>query len=246
MAATTDFIEELMKRRYLSAAIAALAIGAAACSSTSSGEGELTEFSSVMVTMTGGSIQIQRTTGPAEWTAEATYSGEKPDFAPKVVDGTLVVDDGCGATSGCSVDYLISVPETTEVQVTGGSADVTIRSISAPVTVDTGSGVVFLNTVKGPISIVTGSGNIIGTRLEAASASFTSESGNIDVAFERVITDLTVDTESGNITAQLAGESYNLDVSAGGAVDLKIEDDDTSTNTIVLNTETGDLKVYKQ
>ena len=66
------------------------------------------------------------------------------------------------------------------------------------------------------------------------------------MAFERIITNLTVDTTSGNITAQLAGDSYNLEVDAGGATDLKIDDDETSTNVVTLTTETGDLTVYKQ
>jgi hypothetical protein len=236
-----------MNRRLL-IAVAALAVFAASCSgSTTDADGDITEpFTQIVVTAGAGDVQIERTTGTPGWLAEASYSGDVPDFTPTVVDGVLIVDEGCTGT-GCSVDYLLSIPETTPVIVTTGSGDVTITSISASVDVETGSGVVFLNTVKGTIEVVTGSGDILGTKLEAATASFESGSGAIDVAFELIISDLTVETGSGNVTAQLAGDDYNLDVETGsGSIDLKIDDNDASTNMVKMKTGSGDLRVYKQ
>ena len=238
-----------MHRRFLITTVAAVAVIAASCStSTTSSDGNISEpFTKVVVNAIGGSVQIERTTGTPEWLAEVSYSEALPDFEPKVEEGVLIVDDGCSGYEGdCAVDYLIQVPEGTEVEATTVSADVTITNISAAVTVSSTSGVIFLNTVKGDISVDTVSGDILGTKLEAATAAFDSTSGDIDVAFERIITNLTVDTTSGNITAQLAGDSYNLEVDAGGARDLKIDDDETSTNLVTLTTETGDLTVYKQ
>ncbi len=197
--------------------------------------------------MSGGSVQIESTRGTPEWLAEVSYSGDEPDFAPRVVDGVLIVDDGCDDSEDCSVDYLISVPEDTKVVATTDSADVTVTEISAPVTVTTTSGIVFLNTVEGEISVETESSDIIGTKLEASSATFNSSTGDIDVAFERVIADLIVSTGTGNITAQLAGDSYNLTAEAGsGSTDIKIDSDETSTNIVSLRTESGDITVYKQ
>jgi hypothetical protein len=245
--AATPPSEEKMKRRLV-IGIAALAAAAAACSGAASGEGEIIEdFDTVVVNVSGGSVQIERSRGTPDWLAEASYSGDEPDFAPRVEEGVLIVNDGCGGLGSCTVDYLISVPEGTAVTVTADDADVTITEISAAVTITTGSGVVFLNTVKGPISVGTESGDVIGTKLEASSASFNSSSGDIDVAFERVIADLIVATGSGNVTAQLAGNSYNLTVDAGtGSTDVKIESDETSNNIVSLRTESGEITVYKQ
>ena len=95
--------------------------------------------------------------------------------------------------------------------------------------------------------VETGSSDILGTKLEAARATFNSGTGNIDVAFELIIADLMATTDAGNVTAQLAGGPYNLDLETGsGSIDRKIDDDDTSTNEVSLRTKTGDLTVYKQ
>lgn len=238
-----------MKRRRLPTALAVLVVLAAACSTTTSDAdaGVDEPFTRVIVTTGAGDVVIQRTTRTPEWSAQASYSGEKPDFAPRVVNGELIVDEACDGLSSCSVDYVLSVPEGTEVVARTGSGDVTIVSISAAVDVTTVSGVVFLNTVKGTIAVETDSGDILGTKLEAARATFKSNTGNVDVAFELIIADLIVDTGTGNVTAQLAGGPYNLDASTGsGSVDFKIDDDDTATNMIVLKTGSGDLIVYKQ
>ena len=201
----------------------------------------------MIVNTDGGDVQIERTTGTPEWLAEATYSGEKPDFEPRVVDGELIANEGCKGTGECSVAYLLSVPEGTEVVARTASGDVTITSISAAVDIETASGVVFLNTVKGIITVTSASGDILGTKLEAATATFTSASGNIDVAFEAIISNLVAETGSGNVTAQLAGESYNLDLDIGsGALDLSIDDDDTSIYMVRLKTSSGDITIYKQ
>ena len=239
-----------MKTRRLLSAIAVLAVAAASCSTTTTEKSGTIDdaFTRVVVSGSSGRIQIERTTGTPEWLAEASYSGNEPDFVPTVVNGELIVDDSCSgfAIGDCTVDYLLSVPEGTEVSVLTGSGDVTVTSISAAVDIETGSGVVFLNTVKGPINVSTGSGDILGTKLETAAASFTAGSGSIDVAFERIVADLNAETGSGNVTAQLPDASYNLVAETGsGSLDLKISDDDTSTNMIVLRTGSGDLTIYK-
>lgn len=236
-----------MQRLFLTL-VALSVLVVASCGGAVDADGEITDpFTRVVVTAGEGTIQIERTSGTPEWIAEASYSGEEPDFVPRVVEGELIVDEGCGEREGCSVDYLISVPEGTEVFARTGSGDVTITEISASVDIATESGVVFLNTVKGDILVATGSADIVGTRLEATTARFISGSGNIDVSFERVVADLAAETGSGNVTAQLAGGPYNLDVETGsGGIDLKVDDDDTATNTVVLKTGSGDLTVYEQ
>jgi hypothetical protein len=240
--------EETMNHRHWAAAVVLLAVFAAACSTTTDeADGEIGEsFARVLVEVGSGDVQVERTTGPAEWLAEAKYSGDRPDFSPRVVEGDLVVDDGCAGRDGCSVRYRISVPEGTEVVARSSSGDISVTSISAPVDVESASGTVFLNTVKGAIVVTTASGDIIGTKLESAAASFSSSSGSIDVAFEVAIADLTVETDSGNLTAQLAGDDYDFDIEAGGSIDLKIDDDDASTNKVVLRAASGDITVYKQ
>lgn len=237
-----------MKIRAFLGALAALAIVAAACSTGSvEADERITDtFTRVVVQVGAGDVTVERTTGRSEWFATADFSGDRPAFEPRVVDGELIVDDGCDSAD-CSVLYTIRVPEGVQVTARSGSGDVTVTEIEGAVSVETGSGTVFLNTVKGLITVETGSGDIVGTRLEAATATFEAGSGNIDVAFENIIASLFVETGSGNVTAQLAGGPYNLDAATGsGSTDFKIDDDDTSPNVVTLKTGSGDLTVYKQ
>ena len=204
-------------------------------------------FTRVVITVGSGDVTVQQTTGPSEWFASASFSGDKPPFEPKVIEGVLIVSDGCDPSSDCSALYTINVPKSSEVTASSGSGDITIVGIEAPVDVHTDSGTVFLNTVLGEIHVHTNSGNIVGTRLEASSATFIATSGNIDVSFENVIANLTVETDTGNVTAQLAEGPYNLNTDAdSGSTDIKINDDDTAPNMVSLSTGSGDLTVYRQ
>lgn len=238
-----------MKGRRLPIAVVGLALLAAACSAAEIGaDGDISDpFTRVVVASESGDIQILRATGAVSWEARAAYSGSEPDIEPTVVDGELIVDAGCAGRDDCTVEYFLSVPEDTEVVVRTRSGDVTVTEISAAVTVETESGIVFLNTVKGEIEVTTGSGDIIGTKLEAFSAHFTSNTGRIDIAFEAIITDLTAETGTGDVTAQLAGGPYNLDAETGsGKTDIKVADDDTAPYSAYLRTLSGDLTVYEQ
>jgi hypothetical protein len=238
-----------MKVRAMLAGLAALAVLGAACSASSSEATARIDdpFTHIVVRVGAGDVTVERTTGRTEWFATADFSGDRPAFEPIVVDGELIVDDGCDGLDGCSVRYTVRVPANTTVDAASASGDVTVTELNGTVSVVTTSGTVFLNTVNGTIAVEGGSGDIVGTKLVAANASFTSASGNIDVAFENVIPDLTVETGSGNITAQLADGSYNLDtLTESGTIDTKIDDTDTSANIIVLKTGSGNLTVYRQ
>ncbi len=238
-----------MKGHRLPIALAGLALLAAACSTTTrEADGEISEpFTRVVVVSEAGDIQIQRATGAVSWEARAAYSGSAPQIEPTVVDGELIVDAGCDGADDCSVEYFLLVPENTEVVVRTGSGDVTVAEISAAVTVETESGIVFLNTVKGEIEVTTASGDIIATKLEAFSARFTSDTGRIDVAFEAIITDLRVESGTGDVIAQLASGPYNLDAETGsGKTELKVADDDTAPYVAYLRTLSGDLTVYER
>ena len=238
-----------MNVRRILMPIAILTVIAAACSTTTSeSEGTIDEpFTRVVVTVGSGDVVVQRTTGSPEWFATADYTGARPSYEPVVAGTDLIVADDCETSSECSVTYTILVPEGTEVTATGGSGAITVKEITAAVSVANGSGTVFLDTVNGGISVTTGSGDIIGTKLVAAEATFDSASGSIDVAFENVIPALTIDTTSGDVKAQLAGGPYNLETETGaGNTDLKVDDDDNATNMVSLKTGSGDVTVYKQ
>jgi len=238
-----------MKVKALVTGLAALAMLGAACSATTSeANARIDEpFNRVVIRVGEGSVTVERTTGRVEWFATADFAGERPAFDPVVVDGELIVDDGCSGAEDCSVRYTILVPENTTVTATSGSGDVTVRQLIGNVSVDAGAGTVFLDTVNGTVAVTTGSGDILGAKLVAASASFVSSSGNIDVAFENVIPDLVVQTGSGNVTAQVPEGPYNIDaVTDSGATDFKIDDTDSAPNTIMLRTGSGNLTVYRQ
>jgi len=236
------------KGTFLLAALAALAVLAAAC--TPAGptfEQEFEGITGVVLNTTKGNVTIngadQTTT---QVTAAASFS-DAEQFDIRVEGGLLIIGHDCGAASSCSVDYVLTLPEATPVEVTTVEANVTVSDVKAFVAVTTTSGNTFVRRIEGNIVVGTGTGQITGTQNRSATASFTaSEESDISVSFDQLIEQLRVDTERGDVTLQLIGGPYSLEVDQGaGSVDIKIEISETSPNNVSVRTGRGNIKLFQ-
>ena len=236
--------------RPLSALIVGVALLAAACGSASeTTEIEITDsFDTGVIQIDSGDVVVLgNNDGITTIEATLSYSGTAPEVTADVVDGGLVVGHTCAGSDECSVDYSISLPESTALVVEVGEGNLTVTSIKAELSATTGAGEIFLNTIEGPaIMAQSGNGFVFGTQMKAPQASFTAAEGDIDVSFDDVIEELSVATEKGDITVQLEGGPYAFDITADGSVNNKVDASDTATNTVVLRTASGDVEVFPQ
>jgi hypothetical protein len=236
--------------RPLSALIVGLALLAAACGSASeTTEIEITDsFDTGVIRIDSGDVVVLgNNDGITTIEATLSYSGTAPEVTADVVDGGLVVGHTCAGSDECSVDYNISLPESTALVVDVCEGKLTVTSMKAELSATTGAGELFLNTIEGPAIVAqSGDGFVFGTQMKTPQASFTAAEGDIDVSFDDVIEELSVATEKGDITVQLEGGPYAFDITADGSVNNKVDASDTATNTVVLRTASGDVEVFPQ
>jgi len=236
--------------RPLSALIVGLALLAAACGSSSeTTEIEITDsFEAGVIRIDSGDVVVLgNDDGITTIEATLSYSGTAPEVTAEVVDGGLVVGHTCAGGDECSVDYNISLPESTALVVEVGEGKLTVSNIRAELSATTGAGELFLNTIEGPAIVAqSGDGFVFGTQMKTPQATFTAAEGDIDVSFDDVIEELLVATEKGDITVQLEGGPYAFDLTTDGGITNKVDASDTAPNTVVLRTGSGDIEVFPQ
>jgi DUF4097 and DUF4098 domain-containing protein YvlB len=238
-----------MNRRLLVAALAGLALFAASCGGTETTDFEFDEdVTSVVITSGSGAISLVGDDDDATVVdVTSSFSGEAPEVSAVVTDGVLTIDDGCGERDDCSVDLLITVPESVDIEVRSGDGDVDISTITGSLQIAAGDGNVRLNTVEGTMDVTTGDGYIFGTRMESPSGAYTTGSGDIDLAFDEIIADLTIEAGDGDVSIQLPEAPYDFQTDAGdGDVDLRLDSEAGAANVVRVTTGNGDIDVYRQ
>ena len=199
----------------------------------------------VVLTATDGSVTI---TGADQTdalvTANASFSD--PDQLDIRLDGgLLIVEQDC--PTSCKVDYTLTVPMGVPIEVTTNDANVQVSDISAFVAITTQSGDAFARRIEGELVISTSTGQITGTQNRSRIAKVVAEIESvINLSFDSVIDSLVVETPEGDVTLQLAGGPYNLEIDQGsGSIDVKIETSESSSNQVTVRTGKGDIKIFQ-
>ncbi len=237
-----------MARRRLALILVTLAVVAAACGdSTDVREFEFAEEpAEVVVETVEGDVSITvNSRSGTRVEATVSYGSVRPEVTVELDGGRLVVGDDCSAD--CRVDYVIRVGDAADVSVDVGSGDVSVSELAGLLTIVTGTGDVNLNTTDGPIRVEVGAGDVLGARLNAATAEVRTDEGSIDVTFDNIVDELTINSGSGDVTAQVPNVSYRVDAAAAdGNVDVQVEEDPGAGPGITIGTGAGDVTIYKK
>jgi len=224
-----------------------LAIVGAACSeSAPTFEEEFSGVTGVVLNNGDGTVSIVgESRDTALVTGEASFS-DAEQFDVRLEDGILIVEHSCGDASSCTVDYQVTVPQGTGVEVTTDGGSVSVSDLKAGTGVTTESGDIFVRRIEGDIVAGTTSGLITGTQNHSRVASFTSQESGISVSFDEVIDTLRAETGEGDVTVQLTGGPYALETeSKDGSVDVKIDVKEDADQQVVIRTGKGDIKVFQ-
>ncbi|MDX6429484.1 MAG: hypothetical protein QOE54_1850 [Streptosporangiaceae bacterium] len=180
--------------------------------------------------------------------------------------GTLTLGYHCpdGLTIGfnrCSVAYTIQVPRGTSVEVANDSGKTTLSGIGgevnasvssgdiigtdlrgSQVTLDADSGQIRLKGVAGSVRAKASSGDIEGEDLRGTVRA-TADSGNVNLRFTAVPSDVQVTASSGNILLRLpAGQSYAVNASAdSGDKHIDVPTDPASQHKIRAIADSGNV-----
>lgn len=238
--------------RPLSVLIIGLAVLAAACGTVDETKDfEITEsFTTVAIAIDSGDVVIGgNNEGETSIEAVLSYSGTAPEVTAEVVDDALVIGHVCSGSDACSVDYTITVPESSALVAEVGEGKITVGNIRADVSASIDKGELFLNTIEATkVDAHSGGGGFVfGTQMKVVEGRFTAAEGDIDVSFDEVITMLEIATEKGDITVQLEGGPYAIDAETGsGSVTNKVDVSDTASNTVVIRTGSGSIEIFPQ
>lgn len=155
------------------------------------------------------------------------WNDDKPSTEHKVNGDTLELTYGCPVNfANCAVDYRVEIPKGVEVTVDTGSGDLTLRSLTA------------VGLVK------TGSGDIAASGLAGKQFSAETGSGDVELKFAATPGQVKVHTGSGDATVVVPDGSYDVQADTGsGSTEVKVKDDPSAANKIVLETGSGDAKV---
>lgn len=205
--------------------------------------------------------------GTVSLTAHRTWSLREPKLEWTSSGDTLELHTTCGFTfvGWCLTDLDLRVPEGTQVHVQSDSGDVRAAGVHGSVTLTTDSGRVTARDVTGRTSLQTDSGSIEVGHV-TGDLDLDTDSGEIDVIGSsaadvvahtdsgEVRIDLTTDptrveatTDSGSIDLRLpdtAGVAYVLALSTdSGRTSGEVRTDPTSTRTVTLDSDSGNVTV---
>lgn len=238
-----------MKRLLTLIAISAL-IASACGGATADTTFEITDDYEVLrLTGTAGSISVRGDDRATSTTIVATinYPDTQPDVLASVFGTDLIVGDACIDINDCFTDYIITVPEGTSLFIENTTGPVSIGATTGDVTVITSNGNVTATDLAGSLEVTTTEGSVLALGLSSPTAFVTTASGVIDLSFDTTIQDVRAKSVSGNITVQAPGEPYAVSAESGtGGVDVNVETDDGAAGTISAETDSGDIKIYRQ
>ncbi|HSL31522.1 MAG TPA: DUF4097 family beta strand repeat-containing protein [Anaerolineales bacterium] len=136
-----------------------------------------------------------------------------------------------------TVDFVVTVPENTSLEVRAGAGNIDVSRLKGPVEVESGFGRAVLEDIQGAISVDSQSGSIRLSQVEAGredialatnfgeislemasaqSVNISSRSGALQLQDIRLTGDLVASTDFGEITLdQVRASSYDLDSNSG-------------------------------
>jgi hypothetical protein len=186
------------------------------------------------LTVIGGADDVTVVTGSAAGgvrvTRHLTWSPwtPAPTASERLNGSTLELDADCSGLFGwCDVDYVVTVPEASDLTVDSESGDVTVAGA-------------FGSTV-----LKTGSGDIATTRLQATELTAYADSGDIALELGAVVAAVDVRAGSGDVAVRLPKDArYALSLDTGsGEQDVEVATDPSSASSMQVRTGSGDVEL---
>jgi hypothetical protein len=159
--------------------------------------------------------------------------------------GTFLDGPNCFWVGNCGAQLTLEVPAGEAAHATSGSGDVSASNLTGALNLNAGSGDITLDHLSGPLVLSAGSGDINGTSISATNVQANDSSGDVDLSFNRVPTDVDIGDGSGDITVAVpANVSYSVVAKASsGSTNIGVPTNPLSHNVIHLSAASGDISI---
>lgn len=175
-----------------------------------------------------GTVTIREGSTPGIEIEQTTSFTDPQARVTEAADGTTVLDLSCpqGVLKRCHADWSIVVPEGASLDLTEVIGDVRLEEVTGPVAV---SGSV------GDVSL-TGSPSTVDVRLSV---------GNLDVELSAPASEVTVQTNVGDVELRLPGEvAYDVRTRSDVAAEVvEVARDADSPYRVDVSTNVGDIRI---
>ncbi|KZM69931.1 DUF4097 family beta strand repeat-containing protein [Nocardia terpenica] len=168
---------------------------------------------------------------------EIAYHSQVPQSPPTHADGALVLSAECDS---CRIDYEITAPAATKIDVEGGAGAVDIEGV-AQVTYHGGSGAVTIKQIAGPVDAQSGSGGV--TISDASSTvSAVTKSGGIGIDLTAPPTRLSARSGSGHVSVTVPAHPYRVEAHTdSGSIHGKIPNTPGAADALTVGSGSGDI-----
>ncbi|MGW2346679.1 DUF4097 family beta strand repeat-containing protein [Streptomyces sp. NPDC001661] len=201
------------------------------------------DISRLIVDADSGSIRVEA--GSADSVRvhrQIRFHRDRPSAVPeRTAGGALSLETDC---DDCSVDYRITVPAGTRLDLRAGSGDINAAGLHGAVDAHVGSGDIALDNITGKVTARTGSGNVEATKLHSGAVDATSSSGDVSLAFATAPSSLAAQADSGDVRISVPKRPYRVKTSTGsGDTNVGVTNSPGATNHLDLHTGSGDITV---
>lgn len=185
---------------------------------------------------------------PAAVTARLTDRAGEASWSHRLRDGRLEVTGECAQrliANFCSVQLTVDVPAGTPVTIRSSTGDLQVEGMR-DVHATTSTGDVTLRSVTGPLTATASTGEITASDLDVPDARVTTSTGDIWLEHRVPPRRVTAEASTGDITISLPpdGTAYRVDGTADtGDVVTDVPQDSRSGRLIRAETGTGDVLV---
>jgi DUF4097 and DUF4098 domain-containing protein YvlB len=178
------------------------------------------------------------------------YVIDKPKLDMDMAGGVLTLDTHCKSLAfNCSTDLRITVPAGVKVSVDADSGDVEGRRVAVREThIESDSGDVSLE-LTGRQDLVwahTDSGSVDVKAPDVSALDAETDSGDVDVDAGGMPRRVVAHTDSGDVDVTVPRGSYAVEAktdSGGVDRDARVSQDDRATQSIVAETDSGDVSL---
>ncbi|MFI6452355.1 DUF4097 family beta strand repeat-containing protein [Streptosporangium amethystogenes] len=144
----------------------------------------------------------------------------------------------------CRANYTLSLPVTTDVEVTSRFGTVSVNGVQGDLRLSTTAGDVVVGGSRGALRVRAEAGNVSGTGLRSTGADVETGRGNIDLGFAGPPGDVrAVVRTAGDVEVRVPGEDgYDVRAGDGNAI-IQVRRDSAAPRRITTVTAAGELRI---
>ena len=195
-----------------------------------------------------GAVVIDGGLGGANRLIQTIHTGlTSPEIAIGVVGATAIHKTNCRwFDDRCGVDLTAAVNPALPVTASSTGGDIRVRGVESTISVDSSGGDVSVQDSTGDMGLRSSAGDVHVFDSRPSNVAAHSSAGDVRIDLDAAPKTVTADSSAGDVLVVLPNGPtlYRVEASSsGGATEVQVHTDPTSTNVIRVSSSGGDVTV---